>query len=79
MVEGKLQVEGEVIHVILSRCYNISKLLGPLTATHNQDLPLLTLARADQKPEIQFHVENKKTQDGKTIQQKIFPDARNFR
>jgi error-prone DNA polymerase len=79
MIEGKLQVEGEVIHVILDCCYNISKLLRPLTATHNEDLPLLTLARPDQKPEIQFHLEDKKAQQGKTIQQKIFPDARNFR
>jgi error-prone DNA polymerase len=68
MIEGKLQVEGEVIHVILSRCYNISKLLSPLTANHNEDFPLLTLARADQKPEIQFHIENKKTQQGQTKQ-----------
>jgi error-prone DNA polymerase len=79
MIEGKLQVEGEVIHVILSRCYNISKLLGPLTSTHNENLSLLTLARPDQKPEIQFHIENKKTQQGKTKQQKIFPVARNFK
>jgi error-prone DNA polymerase len=79
MIEGKLQVEGEVIHVILSRCFNISKLLRPLTASHNEDLPLLTLARPDQKPEIQFHIENKKNQQGKSKQQKLFPDARNFR
>ena len=31
MVEGKLQVEGEVIHVIVSRCYDISKFLRQLT------------------------------------------------
>jgi error-prone DNA polymerase len=68
-----------VIHVILSRCYNISKLLSPLTATHNEDLQLLTLARPDQKPEIQFHIETKKTQNGQSKQQKIFPDARNFK
>jgi error-prone DNA polymerase len=27
MVEGKLQREGEVIHVIVERCYDLSKLL----------------------------------------------------
>ncbi len=79
MIEGKLQVEGEVIHVILSRCYNISKLLRPLTETHNEDLPLLTLARPDQKPEIQFHIENRKVQQGQTKQLKIFSEARNFK
>lgn len=30
MVEGKLQIEGEVIHVIVSACYNFSKLLHHL-------------------------------------------------
>ena len=79
MIEGKLQVEGEVIHVILSRCFNKSKLLRPLTATHNEDLPLLTLARPDQKAEIQFHLENKKTEQGQAKQQKNFPKGRNFR
>jgi error-prone DNA polymerase len=31
MVEGKLQVEGEVIHVIVERCYDISRMLRSLT------------------------------------------------
>lgn len=30
MVEGKIQKEGGVIHVIVSRCYDLSGLLGPL-------------------------------------------------
>ena len=30
MVEGKLQREGEVIHVIVKRCFNLSKLLRQL-------------------------------------------------
>jgi error-prone DNA polymerase len=32
MVEGKLQVVGEVIHVIVSACYDVSKLLRQLTS-----------------------------------------------
>lgn len=32
MAEGKLQIEGEVIHVIVHRCYNFSKLLGSLVS-----------------------------------------------
>src|SRR6185369_10788503 len=31
MVEGKLQIEGEVIHVVVQRCHNFSKLLRSLT------------------------------------------------
>jgi error-prone DNA polymerase len=49
MVEGKLQVEGEVIHVIVKSCHNFSSLLRNLTAAQDNTLPLLTLARADEK------------------------------
>jgi error-prone DNA polymerase len=49
MVEGKLQREGEVIHVIVQRCFDLSKLLRRLTATQDENLPLLTLSRADEK------------------------------
>src|SRR5258705_4477020 len=49
MVEGKLQIEGEVIHVIVQSCYNFSKLFHQLTPSHEEELPLLTLSRADEK------------------------------
>ncbi len=49
MVEGKLQIEGEVIHVIVKRCYDFSKLLRHLTAANNHNLPVLTLARELEK------------------------------
>jgi error-prone DNA polymerase len=49
MVEGKLQREGEVIHVIVQKCFNLSKLLKILTASQEEDLPLLTLSRGDEK------------------------------
>ncbi|ASU34210.1 error-prone DNA polymerase [Mucilaginibacter xinganensis] len=48
MVEGKLQIEGEVIHVIVKRCFNLSALLRGLTATENENLPVLTLSRSDE-------------------------------
>jgi error-prone DNA polymerase len=48
MVEGKLQIEGEVIHVIAKRCFNLNGLLRGLTITDEENLPLLTLARADE-------------------------------
>ena len=73
MVEGKLQWEGEVIHVIVSCCYNLSKLLRHLTPSQNEDLPLLTLARPDEKS-------IPSGQDNRTqVQKKVFPEARNFR
>src|SRR3569832_1023606 len=44
MVEGKIQKEGEVIHVVAQRCYNLSGLLAPLshpkeTSVMNQEAP----------------------------------------
>ena len=74
MVEGKLQVEGEVIHVIVQRCFDLSGLLRHLTAAHNEELPLLTLSRADEKtiPPGQ----NKKSQ---VREDKVFPGGRNFK
>lgn len=77
MVEGRLQIEGEVIHVIVSRAHNFSKLLCSLTETDSGKLPLLTLSRADEKslpPGI-----NKKTQVREDAKEKVFPEARNFR
>ncbi len=67
MVEGQLQVEGEVIHVIVKRCYNLTKLLHKLTEVMEEDLPLLTLARGDETS-IPAHA-----------QTDIFHKGRNFR
>ena len=78
MVEGKLQIEGEVIHVIMKRCYDFSKLLRNLTPSHNEEIPVLTLARPDEKS-IPAHAQNKKSQVGEIGDEKVFPGARNFR
>ncbi len=77
MVEGKLQIEGEVIHVIVQRCYDFSKLLRQLTPSNNENLPILTLAYPDEKsiPPPQ----NKRSQVRENAQEKLFPEARNFR
>ncbi len=48
MVEGKLQVEGEVIHVVAARCFNMNFLLSKLTTVHSDELPALNLSRADE-------------------------------
>lgn len=77
MVEGKLQIEGEVIHVIVKSCHNFSPLLRTLTPANNENLPLLTLAYPDEKsipPGV-----NKGLQVKDDAQEKIFPEARNFK
>lgn len=76
MVEGKLQIEGEVIHVIVQRCYNFSKLLRHLTPAQNEDPQVLTLSRPDEKsaPPRDNRIKNMEV-----TQKKIFPEARNFK
>jgi len=79
MVEGKLQKEGEVIHVIVKACHNLTGLLASLTASQEEDLPLLTLARADEKsaPPVPDSERRKKLRAGEQI--RMFPEGRNFR
>lgn len=48
MVEGKLQIEGQVIHVIVHKCYNLNKLLSSITKLHDENVPVLTLSRSDE-------------------------------
>ena len=77
MVEGKLQIEGEVIHVIVKSCYDFSKLLRNLTPQIMKTCLLLTLAYPDEKsipPGL-----NKKTQVRERVNENVIPEARNFR
>jgi error-prone DNA polymerase len=79
MVEGVLQREGEVIHVIVKHCYDLSKLLRNLTATDNENLPLMTLSRSDEKS-IPAHAEESKRKPIRAIAEKeIFYGGRNFK
>lgn len=73
MVEGKLQLEGEVIHVIVKRCFNISSLLGQLGA---QASDVGDLARSD---ETSSKGPDTRDKSQKGIQIGIFPEGRNFR
>lgn len=51
MVEGKLQIEGEVIHVIVSKCYNISGFLKILTQTEDDQTSLFkTNTQSEEQP-----------------------------
>jgi error-prone DNA polymerase len=56
MVQGKVQIEGQVIHVIADACYNLSSLLQNMTEAPNVESSLSTLSRSDEKnPEDVFH------------------------
>jgi error-prone DNA polymerase len=76
MVEGTLQREKEVIHVIVTRCFNFSKLLQQLTQSNKDDLSLKPMSRSD---ETTSPFLKKKTHEREVVQGNIFPEGRNFR
>jgi error-prone DNA polymerase len=78
MVEGTLQVEGEVIHVIVKRCFNITKLLRQLTAVQDDESPLLTLARGDETF-IPAHAQHTKAKTLENNEESIYYKGRNFK
>jgi len=77
MVEGELQREGEVIHVVVKRCFDLSKLLRGLSRTAADDETLLSLSRADER--TPFPVYPKKVGLPDEKQEQLFPNARNFK
>ncbi len=75
MVQGKVQKEGKVIHVVVSHCEDWSKLLRHLNeATAEQStLP------GNGNPMLPFPTENKRTQIRISAGEDNFPGARDFR
>ncbi len=76
MVEGELQIEGEVIHVIVKRCFNFSRLLNQLVPRNNELPSVNTFSRAD---ETSSPPPDPRDPGQASIQGKIFPGGRNFR
>ena len=75
MVEGKLQIEGEVIHVIVSRCFNFSGLLRSLTPTQQGKL-VTSMSRADERSAV---TDARTLNSDHSVQGRIFPGGRNFK
>jgi error-prone DNA polymerase len=73
MVEGKVQREGEVIHVIVQRCFNISALLQRLIAPC-ETMELGPRSRADETTEPAGVSKDRQA----VLQGNIFPKGRNF-
>jgi error-prone DNA polymerase len=72
MVEGVLQIEGEVVHVIATRCFDISKMLYRMLLPGKQNIILPTLARSDEMTNPKPPNKHEKPAV------KMIPDARNF-
>jgi error-prone DNA polymerase len=77
MAEGTLQKEGEVIHVIVKRCFNYSRLLRTLLINEDTDPSVSTFARSDERsgPPRDTRVES----HDKMVQGNIFGEGRNFK
>lgn len=78
MVEGRLQREGQVVHVIVSKCVDLTKLLGKLVQREQDDLPVLTLSCADEKI-APYPLQNKRTQVREEVPKEAFHGGRNFK
>ncbi len=79
MVEGRLQIVGEVVHVIVKKCSNVSGLLQKLTKSANTTPELLTLSRADEKDTENYAKQDKRVARNIAVQTEIFHGGRNFR
>ncbi|WP_345948850.1 OB-fold nucleic acid binding domain-containing protein [Mucilaginibacter sp. PAMB04274] len=77
MVEGKVQREGEVVHLIVRKCFDLSKMLRGLTSVEKEHQPVLTLSRADKGSP--FQTANKRAQVRENVASNVIPKARDFR
>ena len=78
MVQGKVQIEGQVIHVIVQHCEDYSRLLKKLTSAEKDNVPVNILSPRDENDGTRFS-DKQNTYGGYVRQEKLFPDARNFR
>ncbi|GAA4196109.1 error-prone DNA polymerase [Pedobacter jeongneungensis] len=78
MVEGRLQREGKVVHAIVSKCFDFTKMLGKLLQREVDDLPVLTLARWDEKT-APYPSQNKLAQVRDEVPKEAFHGGRNFK
>ncbi|MBX2925955.1 MAG: error-prone DNA polymerase [Chitinophagaceae bacterium] len=77
MVAGRLQCEGEVIHVVVQQCYNLSYLLRNLIPSGQEDPQVLALCRADEK-DGELRTADSRSVSKKIIQGSLFP-SRDFK
>lgn len=78
MVEGVLQVEGEIIHVVVNCCFNLAGLLRGLTAVENDNHSVTKLSKRDGKHSSN-HLDSNKIRQEAAKQKEIFHKGRNFK
>ncbi len=78
MVEGKLQIQGDVIHVIVSRCEDLSALLRNLSAGQISPDAVQTLSPADEGADDEYASKDSRTKKPRVVQLDMFHGGRNF-
>jgi len=78
MVYGKVQKEQSVTHLIVSKCYDLTRMLKNLDASSGETPEVSTLSRADEKDGSPFQTLEKRSQVRHDVKD-VFPDARNFK
>ncbi|PWK66342.1 error-prone DNA polymerase [Mucilaginibacter oryzae] len=77
MAEGKLQIEREVIHVVVRRCFNVTPLLRDLTEVTSEQLSLLPEAYPNQTIAPSSYPAKKSTENIPAAG--VFHKGRNFK
>lgn len=77
MVQGRLQKEGDVIHVVVSQCFNYNQLLNHLTPTQKENIAAVT-SRADEKGG-EFFAAGREIGTGSVREQVKLPGSRDFK
>ncbi len=78
MVEGRLQREGLVTHIIVHKCHNMTNLLEGMLIAGEDQLSVLTLARADES-DGGLYARDHRIKPNKPMQMELFPGGRNFK
>ncbi len=75
MVQGKVQKEGEVIHVVVQQCFDVTGLLRQIGAPEQ----VMPVSRADELPADMNDYRKRDSRVNKVVQADMFHGGRNFR
>jgi error-prone DNA polymerase len=78
-VEEHLQIQHGVVHIVVQRCYDLSKLFSKLTASQNPDVPISHPSRADSKSDPVPHGFKPEAPVHEIVQGELFAKARNYK
>jgi len=78
-VEGHLQIEQGVTHIIIQGCYDLTRLFRKLTTSQNPDVPVVYPSRADAKSDPVPHGFKPKAPVYPMAQGELFAKSRNYK